>query len=171
MYWVTLKRLVMGLGLIAAGLLVTALVSQYGFDLYPCDLCLYQRYPYALAALMGAVAYWVSNPRYLKVMAIAVLGLFAIDAGIAFYHSGVELGWFPGPSGCSNATGGEQTLEEMRRAIMQAPLVTCDQAMIHVLGLSMAAWNAIAAVTVTIAGVFLLIKINQKPSVSGDEAA
>lgn len=155
----------MGLGLVAAGLLSTALIGQYGFDLHPCDLCVYQRYPYAAVAVLGVVAYFVKHEKLLKLLAIAALVLFAVDCGIAIYHAGVELGWFPGPSGCSNDVSKEQTLEEMRRAIMQAPLVTCDQAMIHVLGLSMAAWNAIAAGVVVIAGGFSLIKINQKAAV------
>ena len=33
----------------------------------------------------------------------------------------------------------------MRRQLMNAPLVACDQPMLQVLGLSMAAWNALAA--------------------------
>lgn len=158
----TPRLLVMLLGLAAAGLLGTALVGQYGFDLHPCHLCMYQRYPYAAVIALGAVAFFLHKPKLLLGVAWLAIALFALDGGIATYHAGVELGWFPGPSGCTNSATGEQTLEEMRRAIMEAPLVTCDQAMIQVLGLSMAAWNAIAAFAVTLGSMFLLIKIKNK---------
>lgn len=75
----------------------------------------------------------------------ACLFLFAVDAGIAGYHSGVEAGIFPGPSGCTNNSTGEMTLEEMRAAIMNAALVPCDQPMGYFLGLSFAGWNALGA--------------------------
>lgn len=152
----------MAMGLAGAGLLSVALVGQYGFDLHPCHLCLYQRYPYVAVILLGLAAFFIRRHRLLQAMAWLAIALFALDGGIAFYHAGVELGWFPGPSGCTNDITGSQTLEEMRRAIMEAPLVTCDQPMIQVLGLSMAAWNAIAALTITAGSFLLLIKINRK---------
>jgi disulfide bond formation protein DsbB len=56
----------------------------------------------------------------------------------------VERGWFKGPDACAAAAGGG-SLEDLRRQIMEAPLVSCDQAMGHVLGLSLAEWNTLAA--------------------------
>ena len=88
--------------------------------------------------------------------------LFAIDAGIAAYHAGVELHVFPGPAACTNTSQAPQTLEEMRREIMNAPLVACDQPMLEVLGLSMAAWNAIAATLLAAGTFFTLWKIHER---------
>ncbi len=36
--------------------LVTAYVAQYGFDLQPCVLCLYQRWPYGVAIVIAMLA-------------------------------------------------------------------------------------------------------------------
>ncbi len=157
----TLRALVMLMGLAAAGLLGVALVGQYGFSLHPCELCLYQRYPYALIALLGLAAWFIASPKLLKCMALLGVALFLLDGGIAIYHAGVELGWFPGLAGCSNHASQGQTLEQMRAEIMHAPLVTCDQAMIHVWGLSMAAWNAMAALVLAVVSGFLLVKLNK----------
>jgi disulfide bond formation protein DsbB len=160
-----LRLVVMLAGLAAALMLSVALIGQYGFDLYPCELCIYQRYPYAALVLLGVAAFFIRKPSWLKPMAWLGALLFAVDAGIAFYHSGVELGWFKGLSGCSNDPSQDMTLEEMRAAIMNAPLVTCDQAMIEVLGLSMAAWNGIAAAVMALSMVVILIKINRKSGI------
>ena len=40
-------------GLMSAAILGAALVSQYGFGLYPCDLCIKQRIPYAVLIVLG----------------------------------------------------------------------------------------------------------------------
>jgi disulfide bond formation protein DsbB len=160
-----LRLVVILAGLAAALMFSVALIGQYGFDLYPCELCIYQRYPYAALAALGVAAFFIRNIAWLKAMAWLGVLLFAVDAGIAFYHSGVELGWFEGLSGCSNDPSQDLTLEQMRAAIMNAPLVTCDQAMIEVMGLSMAAWNGIAAAFMTLAMAIVLIKINRKARV------
>lgn len=144
----------------SAAMLSAALVAQYGFGLHPCKLCLYQRYPYAaIAALALPVAFFVKSSRLLVCAAWFCLLLLLADAGIAGYHAGVEWGVIPGPSSCSNPGGGGQTIEEMRAEIMNAPLVPCDQAMAHVLGLSLAAWNALAALAMAALSFVALRKI------------
>ena len=40
----------------AAAALAAALISQYGFDLQPCVLCIWQRWPYLAAILLGLAA-------------------------------------------------------------------------------------------------------------------
>lgn len=145
--------------LFSAMMLSAAFVAQYGFHLHPCDLCIKQRYPYAAIVAIGiGAAFFLKSARAQRLALMLVALLFVVDGGIAFYHAGVELGWFPGPSGCSSASTGNETLEDLRRQIMEAPLVTCDQAMAHVLGLSLAAWNALAAFFAAAATAFYLRK-------------
>lgn len=128
----------------SALILAAALLAQYGFGLHPCHLCLLQRYPYAgviLAGLAGAFLLSAHEKRRHALLACALL--FALGAGIAAYHTGVEYGVIPGPSSCTNDSTGEMSLEEMRKQIMNAPLVSCDQPMARVLGVSLAGWNAL----------------------------
>lgn len=154
---ISLKVLLPTLAAISAGILGLALVGQYGFGLYPCELCMAQRYPYMAIILLGIAGFFLPSPRAKQLIGWLIALLFLADAGIAFYHTGVELGWFPGPSACTShpAPAGE-AIEDMRRAIMSAPLVSCDQPMFHFLGLSMAAWNC-AAATLLFLGTSLLL--------------
>jgi len=147
-------------GLFSLAVLAVALLGQYGFGLYPCHLCILQRIPYTLIALVGCCAfYFIKSPRILYWLAVLCAVLFLIDAGIAFYHAGVESGFFPAPDTCANGGGsGEQTLEEMRAALLAAPLVSCTQAMIYIFGLSMAAWNGIAAIFAFLVSLYVISK-------------
>lgn len=140
------REILLAQALCAAVSLSCALVAQFVFYLHPCELCLLQRYPYVLVLIIALGAAWRVRSERLQCYAVLVVVLlFALDASIAFYHTGVEMDIFKGPDACSNSSSGEQTLEEMRAAIMNAPLVSCKQAMAYFAGMSMAAWNGLAA--------------------------
>lgn len=141
-----------------------AFTAQYGFELYPCELCVYQRYPYITVLVLAAIAAYRLPPRIQLLAAYLCAVLFLGNAGLGFYHTGVEQGWFKGPSGCSSASTGAETLEELRRQIMEAPLVACDQAMGYVFGLSLAAWNAFLALLAGIATLAAAMVLQRKAS-------
>lgn len=145
--------------LVAFAALFVALVGQYFLALHPCELCIYQRIPYAVIVFLGLFAfYFVATPKKLYSIFIICALLFIADAGIAFYHVGVESGFFPAPDACSANSAAGQSLEEMRAAIMNAPLVSCKQAMAYIFGLSMAAWNFIYASAAALACAVFLFK-------------
>jgi disulfide bond formation protein DsbB len=153
------RILLMLCALFSLSMLAVALIGQYVFKLHPCDLCIYQRIPYVVIAAIGVLgAFLVKHRRLQYAIAVICSLLFLLDAGIAGYHTGVELEIFKGPTACSSDSKTVQTIEEIRAAIMNAPLVTCAQAMIYVLGLSMAAWNMIAAMLAFFATSLILFK-------------
>jgi len=156
--------LVYACSFVSAAMLAAALVAQYGLGMFPCELCLFQRVPYGIIALAGAVAgMCLKTDGALKRVAVLCALLFLVDAGIAGYHTGVEYGVFTGPSACTNNSNPDATLEEMREAIRNAQLVPCDQPMAHFLGLSMAAWNALAAAAFALAVFWALGLLARRP--------
>ncbi len=126
--------------LTAAGL-AAAYVLQYGFGLEPCPLCLYQRYPYFAAIAVLVIGLVVARPA--PALALALL-LYALDAGIALYHTGVEAGLFSLPSSCG-AEAAADSLDALRAQVLATPIPRCDQPAALFLGLSIAAWNALFA--------------------------
>lgn len=129
------------LGLSAAPL-AAALLSQYGFGLHPCELCLWQRVP--LVALIAlALAAFCLRPAWQRRVVMVSGALWLGEAGLAFYHVGVEQHWWQSASGCSVAAGASGSLEALRDQILGAPLVACDTPEFVLLGLSMAGWNVI----------------------------
>lgn len=62
---------------IPAALLGGAYVAQYGFGLYPCEMCWWQRYPHFAALGLGLLAF-VAKPARLWV---TLAGLAIIASG------------------------------------------------------------------------------------------
>ena len=128
------QRLALG---VPALLLAGAYVSEFGFGLFPCEMCWWQRWPH-FAAIALALVSTVAAPRrvWIALAAVAVL----VSGLIGAYHAGVEYGWWEGDTACTNlasSADGGNALE----AIMNAPLVRCDQAAWSLFGISLAGWN------------------------------
>jgi disulfide bond formation protein DsbB len=129
-------------GLGSAALLGGAFYFQYVLGMAPCELCLWQRWPHGAAVVLGLLAWVVPAAPVLLAGAAAA----AATGGIGVYHTGVERGWWPGPSACSGAVDlSRLSAEQMLDRILAAPVVRCDEVAWEMLGLSMASWNALAS--------------------------
>lgn len=135
-----LQRRGLGAGIASALVLATALAFQYLGGYAPCPLCLWQRWPHALALVVGLAL------LALPWRALAALGVLAMLAGMAIgvWHAGIEWGWWPGPTTCT--APGELTQmspEDLLARLEATPVVRCDEAAWRLGGLSMAGWNAL----------------------------
>lgn len=149
----------LGIGTLALSI---ALVSQYGFGKFPCELCLLQRYPYGVAAALGLLFFLLrAKIAWKPFFRLAIIAAYLTTAGIALYHVGVEQGWITGPTGCSAKTGSAATIEELRQQIMGAALVSCKDVSAELFGISMAAWNALYAIAAAI-GAGLLWRMSKE---------
>ena len=137
----------------AAALLGGAYISQYGFGLYPCEMCWWQRYPHFAAFAFGIVSFIAVPPRVWSALA----GLAVITSGlIGGFHAGVEYGWWEGITGCARVAGGLDVLDPSA-----APLIRCDQAPWSLFGISLAGWNFLFSCTGGIAILILSAKQEQ----------
>ncbi len=116
-----------------AGLLGGAYISQYGFDLFPCEMCWWQRWPHFAALGFAALSYVIAPAR----VWVALAGLAIITSGlIGGFHAGVEYGWWEGITGCSSLPSAIDVMD-----VSAAPLVRCDVAPWSLFGVSLAGWN------------------------------
>lgn len=125
--------------------LASALYAQYGLGLRPCVLCVTERIPFALAALLAvlalATARLVSTRRALMGLAALALGANAL---IAAYHVGVEQVWWTsavcsaGSPPAGAAPGPFDLAAAMSRPVEDAP---CDQPAWAFHGVTMAGLN------------------------------
>ena len=108
----------------------------------PCKLCLWQRWPHAAAIGMGGLVL-VLGPLVLLGIGGALAAL--ITSGIGVYHTGVERGWWEGPSTCTGGGNALQGLSGNDLLSLDAPndIVMCDEVAWAFAGLSMASWNAL----------------------------
>ncbi len=156
------KQVALFLFLGSAGPLAFALISQYGFGLYPCYLCILQRIPYA-AIILLAVLCWLlgHHRRFLTLYLLTAILLWLADAGIAFYHTGVEQGWIEASSGCAATAPAGDSLDDLRNAILDSPNVSCADVAAEFLGVSMAAWNGLLALSLAVTGAYVLYRIRK----------
>lgn len=125
--------------------LIFAYISQFGFDLQPCILCLYQRKPFfAIIALAIIAIVFFKSEQSKKIAFFFCIFFLLINVGIATYHVGVEQKIFQGPTTCSSENLNDlENLDELREALMKTKAIRCDVPSFVFLGLSMAAWNVI----------------------------
>jgi disulfide bond formation protein DsbB len=131
---------------IGAATLSGAWFFQYVLEIKPCPLCLEQRYAYYLVIPLAALIAWSRtrgpNAR-LAILGLCIVALaMAANAVLGSYHSGVEWGFWQGPTDCSGApnlsTGGSllSKLNDVR-------VVRCDEVQWRFLGLSLAGYNVL----------------------------
>jgi len=137
------------IALLVLGISVTALagafIAQYAFGLYPCKLCIYQRWPFVVTGLAGIALFFFSNAlkkaAYLEFIAGIV---FLANAALALFHSGVERKYWEGLEGCGapDMTG---SVAEILERIKNAPVARCDEIpwADPLFGLSMANYNVL----------------------------
>jgi disulfide bond formation protein DsbB len=126
--------------------LAIAFVAQFAYGENPCVLCLWQRVPFAIAILVSGLAYLLRNKPILVHRSFIFLALlFLVEMGIAFFHSGVELHWWLGTDGCTVEPLKLDQLDPaaVREAMLHAPVARCDVISWTFLGYSMANWNVL----------------------------
>lgn len=137
---------------VPAALLAGAYISQYGFGLYPCEMCWWQRYPHFAALVLAGVAFTARPPRLWIVLAALAILTSAVIGG---FHAGVEYKWWPGITNCARivpTTPGANPLE----SIMNTPLISCDEAQWRLFGISLAGFNFLFSLAGGVAALALL---------------
>ncbi len=129
-----------------------ALAFQHIGGLYPCELCLTQRLPYyvGLPALGLLVLLWNVLPRPVRLaLTLLVGGLFVWGTGLGIYHTGVEWGFFEGPTACSG-TGDVAVSLDMLGDLSGAQVVACNAVQWELFGISLAGFNALISAAIVV---------------------
>lgn len=129
------------------GALGSALASQYWGGLYPCVLCIYQRYAYGAAMAAAALAFLLANSAPGRRLALTGAGLaFAAGSAIAAFHVGVEQRWWQGTAGCqAPQLPADATVEQLRNLLLNQPFAPCDVVPWELFGISIAGFNVLAS--------------------------
>jgi disulfide bond formation protein DsbB len=130
------RRTSLSIGLVALATIIGALIFE-GAGYLPCELCLMQRWAYYIGAPL-ALALAAFQPSWIKSALIVMALLWLGSAGFGVFHSGVEWGWWQGPTTCSGSGAISDGLPDLSK-----PAVMCNEAAIRIAGLSLAGWNAV----------------------------
>ena len=136
--------------------IISALIIQYWLGHEPCKLCIYERIPYFLSILL--LIKILLFKKYEKITLFILFLIFTVSAVLAFYHFGIEQGFFSESFVCkagdlSGTLSKEQLLEQLNKYN-----ISCKEVSIRVLGLSLATINTILSIILSV--IFLKLFLN-----------
>jgi disulfide bond formation protein DsbB len=145
-------------GVAYAGFLTLAMAATVGSALgfehiggyIPCALCLLERDPYYFGIPIGILAVGSAAfglPSWITRSLLIVIGIMMlVGAGMGVYHSGVEWGFWPGPTACGGSTAVTTNAGNLLGDLNTVHGPSCADAALRVLGLSFAGWNVVASI-------------------------
>ena len=136
--------------------LISAFIIEHQLGHIPCKLCLYERVPYFLSILLIIKILLIK--KYEKITLLILLLVFMSSTVLAFYHFGIEQGFFNESLACT--TGDLSTTlskEELLQQLKQNS-IGCKDVSFRMLGLSLAAINTIFSLVLSF--VFLRLFMN-----------
>ncbi|MGN6094707.1 MAG: disulfide bond formation protein B [Bosea sp. (in: a-proteobacteria)] len=152
-------RPIAAIGLVSAALIAGAWYFQLVMGLVPCKLCLEQRWPHYAAIAVSVAALALARSARLQWSALLALAiLMAWSTGLGVYHSGVEWGWFLGPSDCGGGTAAAAGVQDFMKQLQSVRVVSCGEAAWRFLGLSLAGWNAVVSAGLCLIALFGLVQ-------------
>ena len=128
--------------LISAIALFSALIAEFFFSLSPCELCLKQRHPYYAIIVLFLLFYFFKIKKQIWLIIFnqifILYGLF-----YSLWHLGIERNYIKGPSSCSGELLLANSLSDLKEQIMSQPIVSCNEIIWTIAGLSAATINSI----------------------------
>tara|TARA_Y100000590_G_scaffold58634_1_gene62008 strand:- start:1803 stop:2300 length:498 start_codon:yes stop_codon:yes gene_type:complete len=156
------KVLIFLLSLICIAL-IFAYIIEFKFDQQPCKLCLYQRIPYFLSIFLILTTLFFKS--YEKIILLILCLVFIASSVLAFYHFGIEQGFFSETLACVNQNLSEDLSKEQLLEQLKENFISCKDVNFKIFGFSLAAINIIFSLLLSIMFLFLYKrckKINKK---------
>ena len=158
--------------LVSFGSLAAAFIAEGFFGLEPCELCIYQRYPFAIGMVIGIIGLAMRKKMRVAATLMVITALnFITNSGIAFYHTGVELKWWESSDACKMPDFGDNG-KSLIENIMSNPGGRCDEIpwADPILGLSMANYNVILCFGLFVACLLSAVLIYKKGKPRSEDA-
>lgn len=138
------EKILLGFSFVGLAILITAYCMEYFLGVMPCQMCLYERNIFMLVAGFSFLSFFLIPARYHS-LALIILGfIFMGGALFAGYHVAIQQHWVSLPDFCAAGDFGDlDSVDSLREQLLKTPLVRCDQVTWSLLGLSLAAYNAL----------------------------
>jgi len=136
----------------------SALIAEYVFNLLPCKMCLYQRYPYYFIISTFIIFYFFQKKFniwfYILTELAIIYGLF-----YSIWHVGIEQNLLPKPQSCSGSLKKLSSIENLKEQIFNQEIINCNDISWSIIGFSAATLNAILLIFFLLFNTALIIKI------------
>ena len=116
---------------------------EYGLGHKPCKLCIYQRFPYIVSILLVLNILLFRKNVKIHLLILAVISL--LGAVLAFYHFGIEQGFFDESIVCKAQNLQEGLSKQDILEQLKQNTVSCKNVNFTLFGLSLASINTIVS--------------------------
>ena len=135
--------------------LIAAFIIQYGLGHQPCKLCIYQRIPYILSIFLIVELIFLKKNEKTTLLLLSLI--FIISTVLAFYHFGIEQGFFSESLVCKNTNFSESLTKDQLLEQLKQNTISCKDVSFTVLGLSLASINIIFSLILSVIFIKLFI--------------
>ena len=149
------KKLLFSILVFICLILISAFIIEHQLDHKPCKLCLYERIPYFLSMLLIIKILFIK--KYKKVTLLILFLVFMSSATLAFYHFGIEQGFFNESLACTAGDLSKTLSKEELLQQLKQNSISCKDVSFRILGLSLAAINTIFSLLLSVIFVRLFI--------------
>ena len=136
--------------------IISAFIIEYSFGHKACKLCVYQRYPYFISILLIASILIIKKNIRIHLLLLSVISF--VGTFLAFYHFGIEQGFFTESSVCSAQNLQESLSKEDILKQLKENTVSCKDVTFKIAGLSLASINTIFSLVLSCIFLRLFIK-------------
>ena len=142
------KKFIFSLLVFTSLVLVSAFIIEYRLGHEPCKLCLYERIPYFLSMLLIIKMLFVK--KYERVTLLILFLVFISSTALAFYHFGIEQGFFSESLVCATGDLSKTLSKAELLQLLKQNSISCKDVSFRILGLSLAAINTVFSLILSV---------------------
>ena len=124
-------------------ILIAAFTIQYLLGYQPCNLCIIERIPYALAIIIVVLNYKFKNDQIFYSILLILVFLFSII--ISVYHLGIEQDFIKESNVCGSNNLDLITKEEVLKSLQEIR-ISCKNVAFKFFGLSLTTYNILVSI-------------------------
>ena len=123
--------------------LISAYIIEYALGHEPCRLCVYQRFPYIVSILLVLSILLIKKNVKIHLLLLSLISL--LGAVLAFYHFGIEQGFFSESIVCESQNLQEGLTKQDILKQLKQNTISCKDVTFTLFGLSLASINIIVS--------------------------
>jgi len=142
------KKFLFYILILISTVLILAYLIEYKFDHTPCKLCLYERIPYFFSILLIVKIFFIKG--YEKITLLLLSLVFIVSSILAFYHFGIEQGFFKESLACVTESLSETLSKDELLEQLKQKTISCKDVSFKILGFSLATINTIFSIFLSV---------------------
>ena len=128
--------------------LVSAFFIEYILGHQPCNLCIFERFPYMLAIIIIIFNYKFSHLEKFFILLLTII--FLAGTALSLYHLGIEQSFIQESLLCDLKSGSNLLSKEEILKQLQEKSISCKDVTFKIFGLSLTSYNILVSLLISV---------------------